>query len=113
MPKELESLLKGTTGLIQAEDLAIEAVKDLVKDEIKKYVLEKLNANPELKKELKEAVEEYLEAKVKEVFALLKVGKCAAKLGLELIPSSLKGEITKDIVSLFEKEINLVLEKTL
>lgn len=113
MPRELDELLKGTTGLIHAEDMAIEAVRDLVKDEIKKYIYEKLNANPELKKELKVAVEEFLEAKIKEVFALLKVGKCAAKLGLELVPSHLKEEVTKDIVSLFEKEINLILERTL
>jgi hypothetical protein len=113
MTNELDSILKGTTSLIHAEDLAIEAVRDLVKDEIKKYINERLNANPELKKELKSAVEEFLEAKIKEVFALLKIGKCTAKLGIELIPQHLKGEVTKDLISLFEKEINLVLDKTL
>lgn len=86
MREEIDSLLKGTRDIIHTEDLAIEAVRDLVKDEIKKYIKEKLNANPALKKELKAAVKDLLEAKIKEAFALVKVGKCAAKLGLELVP---------------------------
>jgi hypothetical protein len=113
MREEIDSLLKGTAGFSHPEDLAIEAVRDLIKDEIKKYIAEKLKANPELKKEFKAAVEEFIEAKIKEALALIKVGKCAAKLGLELVPSSLKEEVTKDIISLFEKEINMILDRTL
>ncbi len=110
---EIDKLLKSTTGLIRAEDIALEAVRDLVKDEIKKYILEKLNSNPELKRELKKAVEEYLEAKIKEIFAMVKIGKSAAKLGLELVPSHLREDVKKDLVSIFEKEINMILERTL
>ena len=113
MKDDIESILKGTTGLLRTEDIAIEAVRDMIKDEIKKYVSEKLNANPQLKEEFKNAVGELMEAKIKELLALIKVGKCAAKLGLELVPPHLKEEITKDIVALFEKEINTVLERTL
>ena len=113
MKDEFDSLLKSAAGISHAEDLAFEAVRDLVKDEIKKYILEKLNANPELKKEFKAAVEEFIEAKLKEALALIKVGKCAAKLGLELVPSHLREGVTRDIISIFEKEINLILERTL
>ena len=113
MREEINTILKGTAGFSHPEDLAIEAVRDLIKDEIKKYISEKLNARPELKKEFKAAVEEYIEAKLKEAMALVKVGKCAAKLGLELVPAHLKEEVTKDIISLFEKEINMILDRTI
>lgn len=113
MREEIDTLLKSTAGISHPEDLAIEAVRDLIKDEIKKYISEKLNARPELKKEFKEAVQEYIEAKLKQALALVKVGKCAAKLGLELVPAQLKEEVTKDIISLFEKEINMILDRTI
>ena len=38
--KEIDELLRSTTSLIHTENIAIEAVRDLVKDEIKKYIIE-------------------------------------------------------------------------
>ena len=109
----MQSLLKGASGVIHTEDIVIEAVRDLVKDEIKRYVREKLEASPELKQEMKEAIGEFIEAKVKEAYALLKIAKTSAKLGLELVPPHLREEMAKEIAALFEKEIGAIIEKTL
>lgn len=109
----LELAMKQTKGLLQAEDILVEALKDMVKDEIKRYVREKLDANPELKAELKAGINEIFEAKLKEAAAFIKVAKASAKLGLELVPPHLREEMTKDLISVFEKEINAIIEKTL
>ncbi|TET90730.1 MAG: hypothetical protein E3J35_05425 [Methanomassiliicoccales archaeon] len=109
----LELALKQTKGLLQAEDILVDAVKDMVRDEIKRYIREKLEANPELKAELKAGISEMLEAKVKEAAAFLKIAKASARLGLELVPPHLREEMTKDLISVFEREINAIIEKTL
>lgn len=106
----VESLLKGASGILHAEDLVLEAVRDLVKDEVKNYIREKLEQNPDLKEEMKAAVGEFLEAKVKEAYALMKVAKVSAKLGLELVPPHLREEVTKELLSVFEKELNAIME---
>jgi Ribonuclease G/E len=109
----VELALKQTKGLLHSEDILVEAVRDLVKDEIKRYVREKLEGRPELKEELKAAVAEMMEAKIKEAAALVKMAKAGAKLGLELVPPHLREEVTKDLVGMFEKEISVLMEKTL
>jgi len=108
----LSQILKGTiTDIMPHRDLVIEAVHDLVKDEIKNYIKQKLDEDPELKKEIKEAMNDYLTAKVSEVNATLKLAKAGAKLGLNLIPDHLRAEVTKDIASILEKEIGDIMEK--
>jgi hypothetical protein len=108
----LSQILKGTiTDIMPHKDLVIEAVHDLVRDEIKKYIRQKLDEDPELKKEIKEAINDYLTAKVSEVNATLRLAKAGGKLGLNLIPDHLRAEVTKDIASILEKEIGDILEK--
>ncbi|UCE75009.1 MAG: hypothetical protein JSV56_04715 [Methanomassiliicoccales archaeon] len=110
----LTQILKGAVSDIMPQrDLVIEAVHDLVRDEIKRYIRQKLDEDPELKKEIKEAINEYLYAKIKEVNATLKLAKSGAKLGLNLIPEHLREEASKDIISLFEKEIGEILGRGL
>ncbi len=108
----VSSVLKSTRQMLSSETLLIEAMQDLVKDELKRTMKEKLEASPELKKELRGAVQELLEAKVHEAYALLKVGKVGAKLGIELVPPELRKEIGKEIASLFEKEVSKMLEQS-
>ncbi len=105
-------MIKSTRQMLSSETLMIEAMQDLVKDEVKRMMKEKLEASPELKKELKTAVQELLEAKVHEAYALLKVGKVGAKLGIEMVPPELRKEIGKEIASLFEKEVSKMLEQS-
>ena len=61
----IERLLTGSIqsqlqDLMSTEDLVIEAFRDLVKDELKGHIRAKVEADPELKAEIKEAVAYYL-----------------------------------------------------
>ena len=107
----ISSVVKSTRSMLSSETLLIEAVQDLVKDEVKKTIREKLDANPELKQELRLAVQELMEAKVHEAYALLMVGKDGAKIGIELVPPKLRKEIGQELASMFEKEVNRMLEQ--
>ena len=60
----IERLLSGSIQerieeLLRPEDLIMEAARDLVKDEIKGYIRQKIDENPELKSEIKETIENY------------------------------------------------------
>lgn len=107
------SVLREAADLLHTEDFVIEAVQDLIKDEIKKYIKQKIDDNPQLKKEMKEAVGELMEAKVKEAYTLIKLSKCSAKLGLELVPPHMREKMMKEFVGMFQKELETVLEKAL
>jgi len=108
----ISSVLKGTKTMLSSETLLVEAVQEMVKEEIKRTIREKLESNPELKKELKQAVTELMEAKVHEAYALLKIGKVGAKVGIEMVPPSLRKEIGQEIATLFEKEVARMLEQS-
>ena len=108
----ISSVVKGTKTMLSSETLLIEAVQDLVKDEVKRTIREKLEANPELKAELKQAVQELMEAKVHEAYAILKMGKVGAKIGIELVPPKLRREIGQELVSMFEKEVSKMLDQS-
>jgi hypothetical protein len=105
-------LVKDTTSEIMPQkDLLIEAFHELVKDEIKRYIRQKIDQDPELKNEIKEAVTLYLSAKLKEIHATIKLAKAGTKLGLNLIPDQMKDEMSKELVSLFEKEITEMMDR--
>ncbi len=107
----MDQMLKNTIGVTNTEDLIIEALRDLVKDEIKNYVRQKINENPEIKRELKEAVAEFIDAKMRETYSVIKMGKCVAELGIQIVPAEMKEKLGKDVASLIEKEISGVLDK--
>lgn len=107
----ISSLIKGTKSMLSSETLLIEAVQDLVKDEVKRQIRQKLDGNAELKEELRKAVEDLMEAKVHEAYAVLKIGKVGAKLGIELVPAKLRKEIGQELASIFEKEVSRMLEQ--
>ena len=110
----LNQLLTGAVSeILPQKDLIIDAVQDLVRDEIKRYIKQKLDENPQLKKEIKDAINEYLTAKVREINAALKLAKSGAKLGLSLLPEHLRQEVSRDIVNLFEKEMGEILDRAL
>lgn len=108
----VSSVIKSTRAMLSSETLLIEAVQDLVKDEVKRTMREKLDANPELKAELKNAVQELLQAKVHEAYAVLKIGKVGAKIGIEMVPPELRKEIGRELVTMFEKEVSKMLEQS-
>ena len=114
----IEKLLTGNLGsqvkeLMATEDILLEAVRDLVKDEIKTYIREKVDSDTELKEELKDAISYYFNAKARSIYAELKASRAAARLGLRILPDELQGEVGEALVGLFEKELGNLLEKAL
>ena len=109
----LENIIRESTEMLRAEDILVDALRDMVRDEVKKYVRSKIDANPELKKELKKAVEELMEAKIREGYALVKLAKAGAKLGLELLPPRMREEFARDLVGAIQKELGGLLDKGL
>lgn len=109
----VSSLLKGATKVMHTEGIILESIQDLIKDEIKTYIRNKLDEDKALKKELKEAVSNLIDAKIKEGIAIVKIAKCGAKLGLNLVPANKRDELMKELIGMFEKEINALIEKTI
>ena len=106
----LKPLVKdGIIDFFGGEDLLIDAARDLIREEIKNHIREKLDANKELKKEFKDAIGLYFEAKLTEAFANIKLVKAGAKLGLEMIPKKMKTRMSKEL----EEELTKLLEKAL
>ncbi|HIH00517.1 TPA: hypothetical protein HA259_00275 [Thermoplasmata archaeon] len=96
--------------MLSSETLLVDAVQDLVRDEIKKHIRQKIESDPELKKEMAAAIKLLMEAKVREGIAVLKLAKGGAKLGLALVPPELRKEMGQELVSMFEKEVSMMLE---
>ena len=114
----IERLLTGSIrdqvkDLMSTEDLVIEAFRDLVNDELKSHIRNVIDADPELKAEVKEAVSYYFHTKARTIYAELKATRAATRLGLRLLPDDLQGEVGEAVVSLFEKELGTLLEKAL
>ena len=107
----MDSLLKKTIGVSNTEDLVLEAMQDLVKDEIKKYIRQKIDESPEIKREMKEAIAEFIDAKMRETYAVVKMAKCAAELGFQMVPPEMREKLGKDVAQLLEKEMSQVFEK--
>ncbi len=105
----LLSLLKGPIQAFQPEDLLVEAVRDLVKEEMKKRVRSTLDSDPELRAELKGAVSELMEARVREMYAMVKIAKCGAELGIKMVPKEIRERMEKDIADALEKEVQQVI----
>jgi adenosyl cobinamide kinase/adenosyl cobinamide phosphate guanylyltransferase len=107
----LENAIRQALSSIQTEDLMVEAMRDLVKDEIKRYIRTKLDENPEIKRQMNEAVRELMDAKAREYYALARLAKNGVELGMEMMPPEMRERLSRDIASLIEKEMNQVFEK--
>ena len=114
----IERLLTGSIRdqvqeLMSTEGLVIDAFRDLVKDELKNHIRSKVDKDPELKKEIKEAVAYYFHQKARSVYAESKATRAATRLGLRLLPDELQGEVGEALIGLFEKELGTLLDKAL
>jgi adenosyl cobinamide kinase/adenosyl cobinamide phosphate guanylyltransferase len=107
----IDQMLKNTIGVANTEDLIIEAVRDLVKDEIKKQIKQKINEDPQLKAEMKQVVKDFLDAKMREGYAVVRMAKCSTELGLKFVPEEMKAQLSKDMAEFIEKEVSQVIEK--
>lgn len=109
----IRTVLKGEVGdMIGAEDLVMEAFRDILRDEIKAHVRQRLDANPQLRAELKDAVGAYFEAKAQEAVAGLRMTRLGAKLGVELLPDHLKREISEELMGIVEEEVGKILARS-
>tara|TARA_B100001113_G_C20991242_1_gene570611 strand:+ start:467 stop:883 length:417 start_codon:yes stop_codon:yes gene_type:complete len=114
----IERLLSGSIQerieeLLRPEDLIMEAARDLVKDEIKGYIRQKIEDTPELKEELKDTIQNYFEAKARSAFAEVKASRSALKLGMNLLPEEMQHEFAELVMNMFEKELGELLERAL
>ena len=89
------------------------AIERLLTGNLGSQVKDKVEADKELKDELKEAISYYFNAKARSVYAELKASRAAARLGLRILPEELQGEVGEALVGLFEKELGNLLEKAL
>jgi hypothetical protein len=107
----LDLLLRGSRELMHPEELLAEATRDIVKEELRKHLERKLKENPELAKELKDAVRDLLEARALEYAALLRVTAATARLGFAAAPDSVKGVLARDVASLLSRELGSLVDK--
>lgn len=112
MPDDIISRIgRETDRIIDTEGLFIQAMQEIVRDEIKKRIDTKIEKNPELKQEIKIAVSDLIEARIKEASALMRLGKIAARVGIEMLPGELKEEVSREFASILEREIAEVFRK--
>jgi len=109
----VSQVLKGDFLNLVGDEIMVDALRDLVKDEVKRRMRQELEANPELYDELREAIRLYFEAKVHQAYASLKVAKASAKLGMHLLPPDIREEITRDVARIVEKELSALMSKAI
>ncbi len=105
-PEDLiREVMKTTGSALQIENIMMESFRDILKDQIKDKMRETLEKNPQIKKEIEEAVDILIEARLKEAYALIKLAKASSKLGLEVAPAGIREDMIKSFTSLFENEM--------
>lgn len=107
----ISSFLQDPLGSIKVEDLVAEAARDMVKDEIKRMIKAKLDEDPRLRERMQEAISELMDAKVREAYALVKVGKTGLDLAVALVPPDMKEKIDRDIAALLERELSSMVSR--
>jgi hypothetical protein len=109
----LATLLKGSRDLLNPEEIVREAIRDVVKDEIRHHLEKTLKEDPNLAHDLRDGVRALLEARALEYAALLRVGALTARLGLAAVPPELRSKLTSEVVELFSRELGQIVEKSL
>jgi hypothetical protein len=101
----IDLLVKSTRDLLRPEELVREATRDIVKDEIRRHLEKTLHDDPQLEKDLREAVRDLLAARATEYAAIVRVGTATARLGLSALPDNVRQALTKDLLALLSKEL--------
>jgi uncharacterized protein YneF (UPF0154 family) len=113
MVKNMEEILKESERILPSEEMIVEVMRDIMKDEVKAYIREKMDENPKIKEEIRSAMLTYISAKVKELEATTKLTKALGELGIISLPPDVKKELVANMYQMFQKEIDEILEKTL
>jgi hypothetical protein len=109
----LDTLLKSGRELLRPEEIVREAIRDVVKDEIRHHLEKTLHDDPKLAHDLKEAVRSLLEARALEYAAVLRIGALAGRLGLAAAPTEIRDRITREVIDIFSRELGQIVEKSL
>jgi len=107
----LPLLMKSSLDALRMEDLLLESMRDLLKEEIKRHIRQKLDEDPRLKAEIRAALSELMEAKAREAYAMVRIGKYGAELGIALVPDEMRKRIERDVAALLEKEMGRMVEE--
>ena len=112
LEETLVPLVRSTLSeVLKAEGLVTEAMRDLIRDEIKEYMRVKLEEDKELKQEIKDALNLYMEARAKELLATVRLAKAGTKMSFAMLPEGLKDDIKDEILRMFQSEISEFLER--
>ncbi|MGA7861374.1 MAG: hypothetical protein WCB19_05905 [Thermoplasmata archaeon] len=109
----ITTLLKSSRDLLRPEEIVREAIRDVVKDEIRHHLEKTLKDDPKLAHDLRDGVRALLEARAMEYAALLRVGALTARLGLAAVPPEIRSKLTSEVVELFSRELGQIVEKSL
>lgn len=109
--RPMDSILKGGEDILDTENLMVEAVEELIKDEIKARIKNKLDENEELRAEFEDHVKVLMEAKMKEAYAYAMLAKTSADLGLELVPPEMKGKMNKKLREFIEEKMEEMMKE--
>ena len=112
MPSDVEKYLKNIVKTLPSEDLYFEAIREIMKDLIKEYIRKRINQNQELKTEIAQVLEDFLESKIKEYDSMARMAKVTAKIGLMTTPENIKDQAVNDFTNMFRKEIEEIIKRT-
>ena len=82
MAKDDNFIFEDSKKLMISDEIIVQAIQELYKDEIKERIKERLKANPRMEEELKDAIKDYTRGKLLEAGAQGKILKVVAELGL-------------------------------
>ncbi|MCD6382859.1 MAG: hypothetical protein J7L88_00150 [Thermoplasmata archaeon] len=107
---DVAALLKGSIKQILGDEtLFLEAVRELIKDEIKEHLRRRIESDPELKEEFKKGFTIYYEGKLREILGGVILAKAGTKLALSTIPEDMKKELSEEL----QRELMKIVDETL
>ncbi|MHB1471331.1 MAG: nitrite reductase [Thermoplasmataceae archaeon] len=112
MPSDVEKYLKDLMRTMPSEELYFEAIREIMKDLIKEYIRNRINQNQELKTEIAQVLQDFLESKIKEYDSMARMAKVTAKIGLLTTPENIKDQAVSDFTNMFRKEIEEIIKRT-
>ncbi|WP_393971094.1 nitrite reductase [Oxyplasma meridianum] len=112
MPSDVEKYLKDILRTMPSEELYFEAIREIMKDLIKEYIRKMINKNQELKSEIAQVLQDFMESKIKEYDSMARMAKVTAKIGLLTTPESIKDQAVTDFTNMFRKEIEEIIKRT-
>ncbi|KJE48913.1 MULTISPECIES: hypothetical protein [Acidiplasma] len=113
MKNDIDNYIKSILETAPSEEMYIEAVRDVFKDLIKEYIRKKINEDEDLKRQIEDVLEEFMEARIKQYDSMAKMAKITAKIGILSAPKNIKDEAINDFLNTFKNEIDEIIKRTL